>query len=233
MLADADLATLAELMTGHRASLLLALISGRPLAAGELAARAGISPSLASSHLARLLDGGLVVAERQGRQRRYRLAGLRVAEVIEGMLTLAPACHASSLRESSRGAAIRRARTCYDHLAGSLGVGLAEALAHQRLVEPPESGYRLTVAGEDRLGSLGVDVEALRGRRRTFARPCLDWTERRPHLAGALGAGIAERLFELGWIRRLPGGRAVEVTDAGQRGLRHELGLNLAAWARR
>ncbi len=228
MLADADLATVAELMTGQRATLLLALIGGRPLPAGELAARAGISRSLASSHLARLLDGGLVGVEQHGRHRHYRLAGPHVAAVIEGMLTIAPDRRARSLRESTRGEAIRRARTCYDHLAGALGVALTDSLERQQVIEPVDGSYRLTRAGQERLEDLGLDVPALRERRRAFARPCLDWTERRPHLAGALGAGLAERLLELEWLCRVPGSRALRITETGQRRLRDELGLNLA-----
>jgi len=228
MLADADLAAVAELMTAHRATLLLALVGGRALSASELAARASISRSLASSHLSRLLDGGLVTVEQRGRQRHYRLAGPQVAEVIEVMLRIAPARRASSLREASRGEAIRHARTCYDHLAGALGVALTDVLQRQRLIEPADTAYHLTPSGQERLERLGLDIAALRQGRRAFARPCLDWTERRPHLAGALGAGIAERLLELRWLRRVPGSRALQITDTGQRRLRDELGLNLA-----
>jgi DNA-binding transcriptional ArsR family regulator len=126
--ADSDLAAVAELMTGHRARLLLALMDGRPLAAGDLAKRSGISPSLASSHLSLLLDGGLVTVEQLGRQRSYQLASPEVARVIETMLAVAPARRASNLSEVNRGNAIRRARTCYDHLAGTVGVALTDSL---------------------------------------------------------------------------------------------------------
>ena len=228
MLADADLATVADLMTTHRAPLLLALLGGRAMTAGELAARTDISPSLASSHLSKLLDGELVSVEQHGRQRHYQLANPHVAEVIEAMLTIAPARIAQSLRQSNRGEAIRHARTCYDHLAGTLGVGLTEALQHQRVIKAADSAYQLTESGQQRLESLGLDIAALRQRPRAFARPCQDWTERRPHLAGALGAGIAERLLELNWLQPIPGTRALRVTDSGERGLRDELGLNLA-----
>ena len=228
MLADADLSGIADLMSSHRASMLLALIGGQPLSAGELAARAGISPSLASSHLSRLLDGGLVEVEQYGRRRVYRLANTQVAEVIEAMLRIAPTRVAANLRESRRGDAIRLARTCYDHLAGEVGVALTESLQKQGLIDTGDASYQLTGLGERRLATLGIDVAALHAQRRAFARPCLDWTERRPHLAGALGAAIAEQLLDLQWFTRLPSTRALRVTDLGRRGLLREFALNLA-----
>ncbi len=127
-------------MTANRASLLLALIGGRPLTAGELAARADISPSLASAHLSRLLDGGLVTVQQHDRRRHYQIASPHVAEVIEAMLTLAPERATSGLRDSTRGQAIRHARTCYDHLVGTVGVALTDALQHQRLMPPHLAG---------------------------------------------------------------------------------------------
>ncbi len=227
MLADADLAAVADLMSANRATLLLALIGGRDLTAGELAARTGISASLASAHLSRLLGGGLITVKQHGRERRYRLAGPHVAEVIEAMLTIAPARGASSLRESNRGQAISHARTCYDHLAGAVGVALTDSLQRHHVIEAGDNEYVLTQAGRRRLEALGLDVDALRRQRRVFARPCLDWTERRPHLAGALGAGLAEQLLARSWLERVRGTRAVRVTEAGKRGLRDEFALNL------
>jgi len=227
VLADADLSTVAELMTANRATLLLALIGGRSLTASELASRAGISRSLASAHLSRLLDGGLVSVQQDGRRRHYRIASPHVAEVIEAMLTLAPTQTASSLRESTRGRAIRHARTCYDRLAGAVGVALTDSLQHQHLIEPDDNSYRLTAAGHQRLEGLGLDIEELRRQRRAFARPCLGWTERRPHLAGALGAAITAHLLQRNWLERLRGSRAIQITDPGRHGLRDEFGLNL------
>jgi DNA-binding transcriptional ArsR family regulator len=228
MLADADLSTVADLMTAHRATLLLALLGGRPLTAGELASRAGISASLASSHLSKLLDGGLVAVEQTGRQRHYRLAGRRVAEVIEAMLTIAPDRAAAGLRESTRGAALRGARTCYDHLAGELGVALTDSLERQRVIETGDGSYALTKAGERRLDSLGIAVGPLRVQHRAFTRPCLDWTERRPHLAGAVGAAIAEHALAECWVTRVSGTRALRVTAEGRRGFLEQFALNLA-----
>jgi DNA-binding transcriptional ArsR family regulator len=230
MLADADLAKVAGLIGDpHRASFLLALIGGGECSAGELADRAGASSSLASGHLAKLLDGGLVLAERRGRRRYYRLAGPEVARAIEGLLAIAPERRAASLRESTRGEAIRRARTCYDHLAGRLGVALTDSLGAQGVVCVADDGWSLTDTGRRRLEAFGVDVGALETRRRTLIRPCLDWTERRPHLAGALGASLAERIVELGWVERLPQTRALRITAAGARELRREFAVELAA----
>ena len=228
MLADADLAAVAALMgEGNRASMLLALLGGDELPARALAARAGVSSSLASAHLGKLTDGGLLVAERRGRNRYYRLADRHIAAAIEALLAIAPERRARSLRESSRGEAIRHARTCYDHLAGEIGVALTDSLLRAGLIGPQEEGYSLTHAGRQRLNAFGIDVDDLRSRPRALTRPCLDWTERRPHLAGSLGAALAARLFELDWIRRRPDTRAVNITGDGHRQLRAQLAINL------
>src|SRR5438067_12032200 len=188
MLADADLAAVASLIGDRRrAGILLALLGGEALPARELAGRAGASSSLASAHLAKLLDGGLVIAERVGRERHYRIAGPEVAHAIEGLLAIAPERAAATFSESSRGRAIRRARTCYDHLAGELGVGLTEALERQGSLTGLDGAYALTPSGERRLRELGLDLDAARSSRRPFTRQCPDWTERRPHLAVSLG----------------------------------------------
>jgi len=228
MLADADLAAVAALMgDARRASMLLALLGGEELPARELAARARASSSLASSHLAKLTDGGLLVVERRGRNRYYRLADRRTAEAIEAILAIAPQRRAHSLRESSHGEAMRHARTCYDHLAGALGVALTDSFEHQGMIGAPNDGFPLTPFGEVRLGRLGLDIEALRRGRRALTRPCLDWTERRPHLAGSLAAALAARLLELDWIRRRSDTRALAITDTGRGQLRAALGINL------
>jgi DNA-binding transcriptional ArsR family regulator len=228
MLADADLAAVAALMgDGNRASMLLALLGGEELPARELAARADISSSLASAHLVKLIDGGLLIAERRGRNRFYRLADRHVAEAIESLLAIAPSRRARGLRESNRGEAIRQARTCYDHLAGELGVALTDSLRRAGMIGAHEEGYPITPTGRQRLGGLGIDVEDLHAQPRILTRACLDWTERRPHLAGSLGAALATLLFELDWIRRRPDTRAVQITELGRRQLRAELAINL------
>jgi DNA-binding transcriptional ArsR family regulator len=206
--------------------MLLALLGGEELPARELAARASASSSLASSHLAKLTDGGLLLAERRGRNRYYRLADRNIAEAIEAILAIAPQRRSRSLRESRHGEAIRHARTCYDHLAGELGIALTDSLEHQRLIGVHNDGFPLTPAGHERLSGLGIDIEQIQSRSRALTRPCLDWTERRPHLAGSLAAALATRLLELDWIRRRTDTRAVTVTDAGRRGLRSVLGVN-------
>jgi DNA-binding transcriptional ArsR family regulator len=223
---DADVAAAAGLIgEPARASLLLALMEEEALSARELANRAGIAPSTASEHLAKLLEGGLVRDHRQGRYRYFRLSEPAVATAIEALSAIAQARPVRTLREASVGEAIRYARTCYDHLAGRLGVELAAALEREGILVFREEEYALGPAAETRLGGLGISVEELARRRRPLVRSCLDWSERRRHVAGALGAALAGRLFELGWLRRRPTNRSVEVTALGRLKLEAELGL--------
>lgn len=230
MLADVDLAHIGGLLGDRRrATMLLALLGGESLPARELAARAGASSSLASAHLSKLLDGGLVAAERRGRERYYRIAKREVAEALEALVAVAPEKPARSLREHKRGAAIQRARTCYDHLAGELGVELTDALRFQGTLAMRDGHFTLTPRGAQRLVALGVDIDGARAARRAFSRHCIDWTEKRPHIAGALGAAIADRLFELEWVRRIPGSRAVAVTAVGAEELRARFSLGSVA----
>jgi DNA-binding transcriptional ArsR family regulator len=217
---DADIAAVAALLAEPaRATMLDALMDGGAQRAGELARRAGVAPSTASGHLARLLAGRLVVCEAEGRERRYRLASAAVAEALEALARVAPPVEVRSLRGADRSEAIRSARTCYDHLAGRLGVGLTEALVERGSLLAGDAAYELTPAGEETLAELGVDVLAARAHRRSFARACLDWSERRPHLAGALGAALAEALLARGWLERRPSDRGLLVTRPGRDGL--------------
>ena len=224
---DADVAATAALIgEPARAALLVALTEGDSLPARELAARAGIAPSTASGHLARLLDGRLVVAERSGRHRYFRLAGAEVATAIEALSVIAPPRPVRSLRAAAVGEALRETRTCYDHLAGRLGVEVTAALERRRvLIHDEQHGYRLGPGAADYFSSeLAIDVDKLRRGRRVFARPCLDWSERRRHLAGALGAALASTLLERRWVERRDGNRSLEVTPAGRAGLERIFG---------
>ena len=227
MSGEANVAAVAALVAEPaRAAILDALMGGTYLPAGALARRAGIAPSTASEHLARLLEGRLITCETHGRERRYRLATRAVAEALEALARIAPPEQIHSLRASDRTAALRRARTCYDHLAGAVGVALTEALVAGKLLLAGDGAYTLTARGESRLGLVGVDVEGARAGRRPFTRACLDWSERRPHLAGALGAALADAFFAQSWLLRRPGDRALTLTPTGEAGLR-ELGVRL------
>jgi DNA-binding transcriptional ArsR family regulator len=320
---EVNIAPVATLMADSaRAVMLVALLDDRPLAAGELARVAGVTPATASAHLARLLHGGLVVAQRQGRHRYYRLAGHDVAQAIEALAHLSSPVPVRSLRHSQDAAALDSARTCYDHLAGRAGVALFGALLSRGLITrhpptplkppapeprsapapeapshsaaqapshsaaqapsrsaaqapsrsaaqarphfapkapsaraprarsgpaprvheapqarsdlPPEAEtgpaiIRLTAGGEAALAAFGIDIGELRGSRRRFIGECLDWTQRRSHLNGAVGAALTARLFELGWIERGKRRRAVRVTPAGEDGLAATFGCSLNA----
>jgi DNA-binding transcriptional ArsR family regulator len=220
----ADIAPVAALMADPaRAAMLGALMSGPPLSAGELSQVAGVSPATASAHLARLLDGGLVTVTRQGRHRYYRLAGPEVATALETIAQISPARPVRSLRQSREAAALAQARTCYDHLAGRAGVELLDALLRSGVLNGNGTGsdarYEVTADGAEKLAAFGVDVAEVRRSRRRFAGACLDWTQRRPHLNGALGAAVTGRLLQLGWIQRGPSRRAIRVTEAGRDGL--------------
>jgi DNA-binding transcriptional ArsR family regulator len=225
----ADIAPVAALMADSaRAAMLGALLGGSALAAGELSQVAGVTPATASAHLARLLDGGLVTATRQGRHRYYRLAGHDVAAAIEAIAQISPVSPVRSLRQSRDAAALAHARTCYDHLAGRAGVALFDALLRQDVLTGGGTGkqaaYEVTPYGVGKLGEFGVNVAEVRRARRHFVGACLDWTQRRPHLNGALGAAVTGRLLELGWIERGASRRAVRVTGTGQKGLAETFG---------
>jgi DNA-binding transcriptional ArsR family regulator len=242
---DADLSAIGALLAEPaRSRILLALADGRALPASVLAAEAGVAASTASSHLAKLLDGGLVEVLPQGRHRYYRLAGPEVGELVETLARLAPPRPVRSLRDGTRAQALRAGRTCYDHLAGRLGVALFGALIERGWVAGGDGGhdvehavrdrlaspgrdlaYRLTAEGCAGLGELGVKLPpAQLSEPEPALRYCVDWTEQRHHLSGVAGRVLAERLLELGWIRRLPRGRAVALTDEGRRELRTRLG---------
>jgi DNA-binding transcriptional ArsR family regulator len=244
---DTDIAPAAALMADPtRAAILGALLPDRPLAAGELARLAGVSAATASFHLAKLLDGGMIVVARQGRHRYYRLAGHEVATAIEALGLISPALPVRSLRQSREAAALTQARTCYDHLAGRAGVELLDSLLRHGLLsqdqeqeqggrtswaDTPAARFEVTGAGARSLSSFGINVGEVRRSRRHFAGACIDWTQRRGHLNGALAAAILSRLFELGWIERGRGKaacrRSVCVTPTGLTGLADSFGVDL------
>jgi DNA-binding transcriptional ArsR family regulator len=210
-----------------RANILCALLGGRALTATELAYAAGVTPQTTSGHLGKLTAARLLVQMKQGRHRYYRLAGPHVGQMLEGIMNVAlegpPRFQPKTPAEDK----LRHARTCYDHIAGLLGVSLAERLtACEHVVLGDEAG-EVTPAGAEFLGKLGVDLSGARSKRRVFCRPCLDWTERRPHIGGAVGAALAKRCFELKWIERVRDGRALTITPAGCRGLMDYFSLSL------
>ena len=224
----ASIARLAALLADPtRAGMCLALLDGTAWTAGELATTTGVARSTASEHLDQLVAGGLLSEERQGRHRYLRIATPAAAQLVELLAVQAgPGARPRSLRAVTAGEAMARGRTCYDHLAGRLGVAVLDALVGRGLVAL-RRGVALTEAGQLWLADLGVDVDDLARQRRPLLRSCLDWTERRPHLAGSVGAAVCTRFTDEGWVERGTG-RTVRVTDIGSRALRRLLGLTPA-----
>jgi len=210
-----------------RANMLCALLGGRALTAGELAATAGVSPQTTSGHLGKLSEARLIVPMKQGRHRYYRLAGPHVGQMLEGIMNVALTGPPRFQPKSRLDEQMRHARTCYDHIAGVLGVALAEQLIAREFVVLGDEAGEVTPAGAEFLTKLGVDLTGARARRRVFCRPCLDWTERRPHIGGAVGAALAHRCFDLKWIERARDSRALRITPAGRRGLLENFGLSV------
>ena len=195
--------------------MLNALMEIEPMTATELSMHARVTPQTASSHLASLREAGLVALEKRGRSHYYKLSGPAVAEAMEALQVLAADGVQPGWRAALHNEPLRIARTCYGHLAGRLGVAMTETMVRRKFLEPRGRDFRMKPAGERFLLSFGVNVENAKAKHRQFARQCLDWSERRPHLAGSLGAALASRCFELGWLRRIPGSRAVAVTKKG------------------
>ncbi|MET7574430.1 winged helix-turn-helix domain-containing protein [Streptomyces sp. NPDC005492] len=220
------LAALASLIADEtRATCLLALLDGRAWTGGELARHAGVTASTVSEHLGKLIAGGLLTEERQGRHRYVRLASARIAQLVEDLAAQvepADAVRPRGLREASAGSATARGRTCYDHLAGRIGIAVTNALTLRGLLRQ-DTGFALTDAGVEWFASVGIGL--VRKGRRPLARGCLDWTERRPHLAGVAGAALCRHALEEGWCVRIGSGRAVRVTDVGERRLSELLGI--------
>lgn len=206
-----------------RAEVLTALMADRALTATELADVAGVTKQTISAHLAKLQEAGLLAVESQGRHRYFRLADRDVAELLESLMNVAFRAGAVRLRASPREPALRRARVCYDHLAGEVGVQFYEALLRQGLMQATPNGAELTAAGAQWFAQVGIDTTGLARQRRMLCRPCLDWSERRHHLGGALGAALFQRLLEGGWAESAPGSRVVRFTPRGELALREWL----------
>jgi DNA-binding transcriptional ArsR family regulator len=198
-----------------RANMLTALMDGRALTASELAGAGGITQQTASGHLARMVEAGLLGVRKQGRHRYFSLSGVDVAEALESLMGIAERTGATPVRAGPRDAALRHARICYDHLAGERGVALLEGLRRRGLVEG-EAEIVLTAAGRQFFEAIGLDPSTLEGRRRPLCRPCLDWSERRSHLGGALGAALLDLMSSRGWLRR-DEGRVLRFSPAGER----------------
>jgi len=215
-----DLAATAALIANPaRAAMLDCLFKGEAMSAGELSKSAGVAPSTGSEHLGALLAGGLVRVETNGRHRYFSLAGPPVAEALEALALISSSSPVGSLRQSLAIDRLRFARSCYDHLAGILGVAVLDALRSKGWLEVRDRDCFLTPTGERGLIRLGVDIEEARRSRRAFSRLCLDWTERRHHLAGALGANLMRTMMDRGWVRRPGKGRAFELSPSGVSGL--------------
>lgn len=198
-----------------RANMLAALMGGQALTAGELARHAGVSPQTTSGHLARMTEARLLAVEKQGRHRYYRLASAEVAQAIHALMAVASGGPKRHRPVGPKDEALRLARTCYDHMAGRLALAVADALVRDgHLVLSDEAGF-VTESGRGFFGTIGIDVASLRARR-PLCRTCLDWSERRPHIAGQLGAALLDRVLERGWLTRAPESRALHLTRAGE-----------------
>lgn len=208
-----------------RANILSALMDGRALTAGELAWHSGVSASTASGHLAKLSEANLIAMARQGRHRYYRLASPEVAQAIEALMAVASFGPRRHRPVGPKDEALRNARTCYDHLAGRLGIAVADSMSLKRHVVFSDGAGIITEEGQRFLCDLGIDLEGDRKGARAPCRTCLDWSERRPHLSGRLGAALCSRFFEMGWIERIKDSRALSVTEDGRRGLQEAFGV--------
>jgi DNA-binding transcriptional ArsR family regulator len=219
VITDESIAPVAALLADPtRVTILWVLADGRPRPAGELAREAGVGASTASEHLARLLTGGLVVVERHGRHRYYRIGGAAVVAALEAIGALALPARPPEYRKAIAANAVRHARSCYDHLAGALGVQVTHTLIERGALVLRDEQYEVPPSAVPFFAdAFGVDIERVRVSRRQFAKACLDWTERDYHVAGALGAELLRQLLTLGWLERTEGSRALRVTSLGRR----------------
>jgi DNA-binding transcriptional ArsR family regulator len=214
-----------------RATMLAALLDGRALTASELAFAARITPQTASAHLAKLAEAGLLSVVRDGRHRHFRLATPTVVDMIDGIVAVALAKRPRYRPLSRQACALSAARICYDHLAGRLSVDLTDSLVARKYVVLDDAAAEITTAGTRFFTTFGIELPTRHSTRRHFSRLCLDWTERRPHIAGAVGAAITTRYFDLGWLERMKRSHAVIVTPLGRRGFQETFGIATSAGA--
>ena len=207
-----------------RANMLVALVAGRALTASELAQEAGVTLPTASSHLSKLTAGGLIAQEKQGRHRYFKLSGPDVAQVLEALMGLAERTGHVRVRTGPKDPQLRRARVCYDHLAGDMGVAMFDALEQKRLIATDSTSVALTKRGEQFLSDLGIALDRLRQSKRPMCKSCLDWSVRRSHLAGAVGAALLDCFYEKRWARREPRSRIVTFTPKGETNFRRHFG---------
>jgi DNA-binding transcriptional ArsR family regulator len=227
-LAEPNLAKVAALMGDPvRARMLFSLMGGREVTASELAMRAGCSPQAASAHLSKLVEGGLLLSRRVGRQRLFQISSQHVAGAIETLTSIAPQEPIVSLSQQKRLERLRNARSCYDHLAGRLGVSVAESLVERQVLAVKSNSFQFSTNAESFLAEIGIDVAELRERRRTLVRACWDWSEQRWHLAGGLGAAVLDLFLETKWLVRTTGDRSLQITPAGQVGLKLVFGTKV------
>ncbi|MCB9450370.1 MAG: helix-turn-helix transcriptional regulator [Anaerolineaceae bacterium] len=228
MVQEPDMAAVAALIgEPTRAIILSALLGGEALPASELAFRAQVTPQTASSHLSKLLEGNLLKVATVGRHRYYSLKNHAVAQTLESLQVIAPLSQPGPLHMPKISPELCHARTCYDHLAGRLGVTLTEVWLQQTYLIQKNQNYEIAPKGIEWLESWKIDVELLKKKRRKLAYACLDWSERRFHIAGSLGAALADLFFENGWIKRLPQSRALKITAVGENLLKQEFGIAL------
>ncbi len=224
---DVNIAAVATLLAEPtRISMLIALSDGRAFTAGELAHQAKIAPSTASEHLTRLVDAGWIVVEKQGRHRFYHLGNPTIPEILENMSLLAPRMKVRSLGDSERAKAVGKARLCYKHLAGQLGVALSDTFVSHQWLRETEAGYILEARGRAEFTAFGLCAPVLSKTETIVIPGHIDWSERRHHIAGELGRALAERLFDLGWLQRAHQSRAVYITQEGKEGLAQHFGLH-------
>jgi DNA-binding transcriptional ArsR family regulator len=227
MSTNPNIAEIASLLGEHsRAAIMIRLMDGRFHTASELASLAGIQPQTASFHLAKLVSSKLVVVEKHGRHRYFQLANSDIAQIVESLLTISRPAEIKSLHQSVEMNALSHARTCYDHLAGKLGVLLTKSLFYCGFIAKQKEQLFVTKRGEHFFADLGLDLPTLRKKRRVFCRACLDWSERQHHLAGALGNALCNHFFASKWIVQSPSSRAVKITDKGKIGLKETFHLD-------